>query len=83
VGQFAIQINAIGAHGCERKARTGEKLFNRCGKFGCADCMAYDFVQMLRVKGFQVEFARFVHHPGARQEVVDDLLVNERKQGAF
>lgn len=83
MGQFTIVIDAIGAHGCERKARNGEKLFNRCGKFGCADCMAYDFVQSLRVKGFTVDAAKFVHFPGARQEVIDDLLVNERKSGEF
>lgn len=83
MGQFKISIDAIGAHGCERKARGGDKLFNRCGKFGCADCMAYDFVQMLRVKGFTVEAASLTHFPGARQEVVDDLLVNERKTGSF
>lgn len=83
MGQFRLEISAIGAHGCDRKARTGEKLFNRCGKFGCADCMAYDFVQSLRVKGFTVEGAKFTHFPGARQEVIDDLLVNERKLGEF
>jgi hypothetical protein len=83
VGQFRLEISAIGAHGCERKAHQGDKLYNRCGKFGCADCMAYDFVQMLRVRGFTIEGARFVHFPGASQEVIDDLLVNERKRGAF
>jgi len=83
MGQWRLEISAIGGHGCERKARRGEKLYNRCGKFGCADCLAYDFVQMLRVKGFSVETARFIHFPGARQEVVDDLLSNERRMGEF
>jgi hypothetical protein len=45
--------------------------------------MAYDFVQSLRVKGFTVEGAKFTHFPGARQEVIDDLLINERKAGEF
>ena len=51
MGAFKIEIVGVGGHGCERKAKPGEKLFGRCGRFNCPDCEAYDFVQRLRQKG--------------------------------
>lgn len=51
MGAFAIQIVGVGGHGCERKAKPGEKLHGRCGLFNCPDCLAYDFVQRLRQAG--------------------------------
>jgi hypothetical protein len=73
----------VGGHGCERRARPGEKLFGRCQKLTCPDCLAYDFVQMLKQKGFVVQSGAFVHFPGSAQEVTDDLVTNERKGGEF
>lgn len=51
MGAFRIEIVGVGGHGCERKAKPGEKLHGRCGRFNCPDCMAYEFVQQLRQKG--------------------------------
>ena len=51
MGAFRIDIMGVGGHGCERKAKAGEKLFGRCGRFNCPDCMAYEFVQQLKQKG--------------------------------
>jgi hypothetical protein len=51
MGAFNINITGVGGHGCERKAKPGEKLHGRCGKFNCPDCLAYDFVQRLRQAG--------------------------------
>ena len=51
MGAFNINITGVGGHGCERKAKAGEKLHGRCGRFNCPDCMAYEFVQQLRQKG--------------------------------
>lgn len=51
MGAFNINITGVGGHGCERKAKPGEKLFGRCGRFNCPDCLAYDFVQRLRQAG--------------------------------
>ena len=51
MGAFAIQILGVGGHGCERKAKPGDKLFGRCGRFNCPDCQAYEFVQRLRQAG--------------------------------
>ena len=51
MGAFNINITGVGGHGCERKAKAGEKLHGRCGRFTCPDCMAYDFVQRLKQAG--------------------------------
>jgi hypothetical protein len=51
MGAFNINITGVGGHGCERKARPGEKLHGRCGRFTCPDCLTYDFVQRLRQAG--------------------------------
>lgn len=47
MGAFAIHIVGVGGHGCERKAKAGEKLHGRCGRFNCPDCLAFDFTQRL------------------------------------
>lgn len=51
MGVFNINITGVGGHGCERKAKAGDKLYGRCGRFNCPDCMAYEFVQQLKQKG--------------------------------
>lgn len=51
MGAFNINITGVGGHGCERKAKPGEKLHGRCGRFTCPDCLAYDFTQRLRQAG--------------------------------
>jgi hypothetical protein len=83
MGQFLIKIAAIGTHGCERQAQAGGKLFKRCCRLDCVDCLAYDFVNTLRQKGVTVGEATFTHWPGTKIEVVDDLVRNQRKQGQF
>lgn len=159
MGAFNINITGVGGHGCERKAKPGEKLYGRCGKFSCPDCAAYDFVQRLKQAGMVREGdsaytlplskndgerilchlaerlvlptfpstngdpsldywniqihdlpagvifpvgalsigvrrngeahvnypmkAEFTHWPGQPSAVVDDMLKNERKEGAF
>lgn len=86
MGDFNINITASGGHGCERKAKAGEKLYGRCGRFTCPDCMAYEFVQQLKQRGMMsgpAAHATFTHWPGQPASVVDDLLNNERTFGAF
>ena len=87
MGDFNINITATGGHGCDRKAKTGDKLYGRCGKFGCPDCMAHDFVQQLKQRGMfgssNAAKAEFTHWPGTPTAVVDDMLSNERKSGQF
>lgn len=51
MGAFRIEILGVGGHGCERKAKPGDKLHGRCGRFNCPDCLAYEFTQQLRQRG--------------------------------
>jgi hypothetical protein len=117
MGAFNINITGVGGHGCERKAKPGEKLHGRCGRFTCPDCMAYEFVQRMKQAGmlsesgtaqgneiqpgssapvdseeYEVDGKRywrrphralFTHWPGELGQVVDDMLKNERRSGAF
>ena len=53
MGAFNINITGVGGHGCERKAKAGDKLHGRCGRFNCPDCIAYEFTQQLRQKGMR------------------------------
>ena len=86
MGTFNINIIGVGAHGCERRAKAGDKLHGRCGRINCPDCIAYDFVQRLKQMGvfnYPPGKAEFVHWPGLPEQVVDDMLRNERKAGGF
>ncbi len=86
MGDFNINITATGGHGCERKAKAGEKLYGRCGRFNCPDCMAYEFVQQLKQRGMMgqsTSSAKLTHWPGQPSQVVDDLVTNERIEGQF
>lgn len=84
MGPFKIEIRAVGFSGCAPKVPPGGRLFDRCKRLDCPDCLALDFVQMLQQKGISVGEATFTHHHGAvTAEVVDDLLTNTRRSGRF
>lgn len=51
MGAFNINITGVGGHGCDRTAKAGQKLYARCGRFNCPDCLAYEFTQRLRQAG--------------------------------
>lgn len=51
MGAFNINITGVGGHGCERKAKAGDKLYGRCGRFTCPDCMAFELVQRMKQAG--------------------------------
>lgn len=83
MGLFNITIKAVGAHGCDRGTKPGEKLYGRCMRLNCPDCRTYDFIQLLRQMGYTVGEATLTHFPGSKVEVVDDLVKNERLSGQF
>ena len=87
MGTFNINITAVGGHGCERKAKAGDPLYSRCGRFDCPDCMAHELVQRMKQRGMffnaTTDRAEFTHWPGTTTEVVDDLLTNKRVKGQF
>lgn len=79
MGQFRIEIVAVGGHGCERKARVGDRVYG-CRRMDCPDCMFAEFVERLRRNGAGsiLDSATFTHWPGQPNEVVDTLCLNDR-----
>lgn len=78
MGQYVVQVTAVGAHGCKREIKDGQENYG-CGRFDCPDCIAREFVETLKRKGSMVEQATLTHWPGQAGEVVDDLLTRKRK----
>lgn len=87
MGDFNINITATGGHGCDRKAKEGEKLYARCRRMDCPDCLAHEFVEQLKHRGMfgssPAAKAELTHWPGQQGQVVDDMLTNTRKSGQF
>jgi hypothetical protein len=71
MGDYRIEIDMTGGHGCERTAKEGERTIG-CGMMGCPDCETRAFVSRLRDAGNALRGARFVHWPGQKDEVVDE-----------
>jgi hypothetical protein len=82
MGQFRVEVTAVGGHGCQRNIKDGENVQNFCGSPACPDCEAREFVRKLKRTGASVEKAELVHWPGQTSEVRDDLLTGVRK-GSF
>ena len=80
MGNFRIEIEAVGGHGCSRNFKDGEKVFG-CRRMDCPDCLTREFVEKLNSK-MSVSSATFTHWPGQPVQVVDDLLTGIRK-GSF
>lgn len=80
MGQFKIEVTAVGGHGCQREKRDGETVRD-CGYLTCPDCTARRFVAEL-AKHNNVEAASLTHWPGQPSQVVDDLKSGKRS-GSF
>ena len=81
MGQFRIEVTAVGGHGCQREIKDGGTVPG-CGQPGCPDCAARQFVARLKAEGNNVEKAELIHWPGQKDEVKDDLLTGIRS-GSF
>lgn len=81
MGQYRIEIIAVGGHGCERGITDGQTSPG-CQRMGCPDCEARRFVRQLQTQGNSVEKAELTHWPGTAGEVRDDLL-SGRRTGNF
>jgi hypothetical protein len=82
VGQFRIEITAVGNHGEARDTPDGGQLDPEGYDVSSADLLAFELVQGLRDSGASVESATLTHWPGQPDEVVDDLLTKTR-HGSF
>ena len=80
MGQFKIEIVAVGGHGCQREIKDGGEVYG-CGQLNCPDCRAREFVADMR-RRYNVESASLTHWPGTQSQVVDDLVTRKRT-GSF
>lgn len=81
MGNFVIDVEAVGGHGCQRDKKDGEEVPG-CGHTNCPDCAARRFVAELRRQGNSLVRAKITHWPGQPGSVEDDLLSGKRK-GSF
>lgn len=72
MGQFRIEITAVGGHGCAREPKEGERVYG-CRRMDCPDCIAAEVVQRLAHSGANVEAATLTHWPSDPAEVVDRI----------
>lgn len=81
MGDYRIEINATGGHGCQREL--GNKaLVAGCGQPSCPDCLAREFVQRLKDQGSSLKDALLIHWPNSTGTVLDNLITKERS-GSF
>jgi hypothetical protein len=81
MGMFAVAVQAVGGHGCQRELKDGAEVAG-CGQPTCPDCITRRYVAELRQSGASVESAKLTHWPGQPGQVVDDLLTKVRA-GSF
>lgn len=93
MGNWRIEIEAIGGHGCERQVKDGEEVYG-CNRMGCPDCECRRFLKQLQQNNSIVE-AHLIHwpipgshgelrpaSPGDVGSIVDDL-VTKKRAGSF
>lgn len=79
MGNFKIEIEAVGGHGVDRSKKDGETVdFYADGEFS-PDAIAKRVISELKRFGNDVQAARIIHWPGQESEVTDDLLTGVRK----
>ncbi len=81
MGDFRIEVNATGGHGCQRNLLSGSTVED-CGIPGCPDCIARRFVATLRASGASVKDALLIHWPNGTPTIVDNLMTKTRT-GSF
>ncbi len=82
MGQYRIEIVAVGNHGCQREIPSGGTVAG-CGQPNCPDCLARDFVKRLSAANNSVENAVLIHWPSGPGTVLDNLLTGERSGQFF
>lgn len=82
MGEFRIEINAVGGHGDGRGVGDGEELRPEDYPEHSLDALAFEVVEKLQAKGAQINSATLTHWPGQPSEVTDDLLARKRS-GSF
>lgn len=71
MGQFKLEIVAVGGHGCQREIKDGGRVLG-CGRQGCPDCEFFSLVaDYVRRTGVNLLEARQTHWPDTSGQVVD------------
>lgn len=83
MGQYSINVVAVGGHGCQRDKKQGEFITDPCADVNCPDCKARAFVADLKASHNYVESATLTHWPGTEGQVIDNLLTGERTHNSF
>lgn len=81
MGDFRIEVNATGGHGCQREKKGGEQV-GQCDNPSCPDCIARRFVAELKDKGVMLKDALLIHWPNGTPTIVDNLVTG-RRDGNF
>ena len=81
MGDFRIEVNATGGHGCQRGLLSGS-VVKPCNSPGCPDCIARKFVEQLKAAGHTVKDALLIHWPNGDPTIVDNLVTGKRT-GSF
>lgn len=82
MGNFRIEIEAVGGHGDARDVGDGGKLDFSSYNPKSLDKVAYEAVNELRARGATIVSAKLIHWPGEKGEVTDDVL-KQTRTGAF
>lgn len=75
MGNFRIVIDAVGAHGCSRASKDGEK-FSGCGRLDCPDCVTAEFIQRLKLSQSSIQSAKLIHWPEEPGTVEDEFVLD-------
>ena len=79
MGQFKIEITAVGNHGVDRETKDGEIVnFFQEGN-NTPDAVAKLAQLLLQTYGCNIESATITHWPGDPSEVKDDLISGVRR----
>ena len=63
MGDYRIELDLTGGHGCNREAKEGEAVTG-CGRIGCPDCETKAFIAKLCSTGSSFRGGRFINWPG-------------------
>ena len=77
MGDFRIEVHAVGAHGCARDRKDGEEVYG-CGQQNCPDCLTAQYITDMTRAGAMVKSATLTHWPGQPSEVVDAFVLDHR-----
>ena len=81
MGNYRIEIEAVGGHGCQREVKDGGEVYGG-RRMGGPDCEARRFLEELSRLAGEVKTAMLTHWPGETGEVTDNLLTGKRS-GSF